>query len=1228
MKYLHLIIAYFVCILLSYPTTKAQAQNTIKAKQLTANTSYQKIISAHFTDYRLLTLDLAALNRALHLPKSTLPIQLQLTATHKLQIQTQPYSICSASFALNSATPKGIQTLPFDTQIHYLAKTQNNQTAQLTLDETVFYATFVDKNQTEWTVQPLSDFVIGANNNQLIMYRADAVRTNKANSCGANSSFLDQTHLPQNPLNRPNSTSCIEEAQLALATDYALLQRIGTPQRIAKYLLAVVNNYQAIYAAVGIHFTVSELLVSNCPTCDTWGAATNSSTLLNNFKDWGNGTNSGFMQPYNVAQLWSGSDFDGQVVGLGAIASVCKNTRYSVVQETGNTFLQMRMLSAHELGHNFGALHDPSSTNFIMRPTITGSATAFSAASINSITHYIVQQSCFSQCTNCHSISNLFLYNRQNQSSQITWIAPPEAQQFAVTLRQLPNNMLLDSLVTTDTFKVFTALEACKGYRADVYSLCANGGVSPLSQSIIIDTVALTGIQLNLVTNGANISWLDTGLDVNIRWRPKGTTTWVNSVLVDEGSYTITGLPTCTPYEVQLRPTCQTNVYAKDTILQLNPAAINGVIVQKASATTVNLIYFPANSSYNYRAQIRNIATNQTVFDALLPPNVSNLIGNLQPCTNYQAVVFADCADGSTGSTATNFFTTADLAIISLTPTNCNTNSSTYNLDLSVGHNHLSPDSNGFTIWVDDVPYPQTYTTTPQNITIPNLPITADTVNVTISDNVFGNSCVSSRQYVSPPMQCACSVLFFEGFEGCYLPNGWTNNAIGTTTAAKWQIGTTTSGHSLDGSCMAFFDDDAFDENGGETVQLTSPSIDLSNYNQVSLQYDYNFNTIAGSFKTEVWNGTAWTTVMQKTSMACGWWGCTYPKATIDVSEYINAAFKIRFTYTDGNGWDFYAAVDNVQLCGFSQLNTCQATFSYSNNTFCANNDYPSPTITGNPNGTFSAIPAGLSINANNGLIDLAASTPATYVVSYTSPLGCTATQTVQILPNCVLTARLKVLLQGNFNSTSNTNPATLKAAGLLPTAQPYRVAPFYYFGDEAVALPTNIPNNVTDWLLLELRDATNPAIVLTQKAAFLLIDGTITDFDAPISGLVSFEHVPNGAYYVAIKHRNHLPVMSAAPIELPNNSNLYSFIPIATRAYGQTQAYLKPNVYGMFAADIDGNGTVQILDFNAWLLQIQNNTNNVYNAADTNLDGLINNLDFEWYKQNAKQMSVPFLRY
>lgn len=1225
MKQLHLIVFYLLC-LYSYPTVVAQTQSTFKANDIAADPSYHKILANYFTQYSLIALDLASINNALHQSNAIMPVQLLLPHSVSLQIMPQANSVCTNGFVLEQQTAKGIQRLPFDTKIHYLAQTQNSKIIPLTLDNEVFYGSFTDKSQTEWFVQPLSDFVIGAASTQLIMYRFDAVLPPKHTACGANSIVLSQTHQPANALDSHiSSPACLENTQLALAADYALLQRIGTPQRVAKYLLAAVNNYQAIYAAVGIHFTVSELFVSACPTCDVWGTVTNSSSLLTNFTNWGNSIDSGFTQAYQVAQLWSGIDFDGQVVGLGNIGSVCGNTRYSVIQETGNTFLQMRMLSAHEIGHNFGALHDALASNYIMRPIITGSATAFSPQSIYDITHTIAQRACFNQCTNCHAVSNLLLYNRLNTSSQIVWIAPPEAQQFAITLRQLPNNALLDSLVTTDTFKVFSALQACQAYTASVYSLCASGGVSPLSQSIIIDSIAITNAQATVILNGAVITWVDTGLDMDIRWRVKGTSIWTNSIVTNGNTYTITGLALCTPYEVQLRPTCGSNSFGKPTLLTLNAATINGVIVQKTTATSVELIYFVPITSYNYRVRVRNIATNQVEYNAILPPNVPNSIGNLQPCTNYQSEVFADCSDGSTSNATINAFTTADLAIISAAPSNCNTGLGNYTLDLSIGHNHLTPDSNGFTVWVNDVPYPQTYTASPQNISIPNLPTTNNTVNLIVSDNVFGSTCVSTRQYQSPPAACACSTLFFEGFEGCYLPIGWTNSAVGATTAARWQTGITANGNSLDGSCMAFFDDDAFDENGGEIVQLTSPSINLTNYSQVWLRYDYNFHTIAGSFSVDVWDGTAWVVVMQKTSLACGWWNCTYPKADIDVSGYINANFKVRFTYNDGNGWDFYAAIDNVSLCGFSALSNCNAAFAYSSAAFCSNNDAPSPTITGNVNGVFSSVPLGLTIDAHSGLIDLDNSAPASYTISYTSPLGCSNSQTVAILPTCSVTARLKVLLQGNFNTTSNTNPATLRAMGLLPVAQPYRAAPFYYFGDEAVALPASIPTNVCDWVLVELRDATNPSLIVAQKAAFLLIDGTISDADAPISGLVRFDHAAAGAYYVAIKHRNHLAVMSALPINLPNNSNLYSFIPAATRAYSNTQAYLKPNVYGMFAGDIDGNGIIQVLDFNRWILQP--NSTNLYDAADTNLDGAINNLDFGWYGQNAKQMAVPFLR-
>ncbi len=65
------------------------------------------------------------------------------------------------------------------------------------------------------------------------------------------------------------------------------------------------------------------------------------------------------------------------------------------------------------------------------------------------------------------------------------------------------------------------------------------------------------------------------------------------------------------------------------------------------------------------------------------------------------------------------------------------------------------------------------------------------------------------------------------------------------------------------------------------------------------------------------------------------------------------------------------------------------ASFSYANNTFCVSDTDPTPTITGLAGGTFTSLPAGLSINATTGEIDLSASTPNSYTVTYTTNGTC-----------------------------------------------------------------------------------------------------------------------------------------------------------------------------------------------------------------------------------------------
>ena len=71
------------------------------------------------------------------------------------------------------------------------------------------------------------------------------------------------------------------------------------------------------------------------------------------------------------------------------------------------------------------------------------------------------------------------------------------------------------------------------------------------------------------------------------------------------------------------------------------------------------------------------------------------------------------------------------------------------------------------------------------------------------------------------------------------------------------------------------------------------------------------------------------------------------------------------------------------------------ASFTYSSATYCTSGTNPSPTITGIPGGTFSATPAGLSINPSTGTIDLSTSTIGTYTLTYATNDSCPNTSSI-----------------------------------------------------------------------------------------------------------------------------------------------------------------------------------------------------------------------------------------
>jgi len=187
---------------------------------------------------------------------------------------------------------------------------------------------------------------------------------------------------------------------------------------------------------------------------------------------------------------------------------------------------------------------------------------------------------------------------------------------------------------------------------------------------------------------------------------------------------------------------------------------------------------------------------------------------------------------------------------------------------------------------------------------------------------------------------------------------------------------------------------------------------------------------------------------------------------------------------------------------------------------------------------------------------------------------GGTVTNNAPVTDNPYVTVNSKIYLQGPF--VSGVMSTTLGASSVLPLAQPYNKAPWNYTGTEQV---TAIPSDVVDWVLIELRSSTTASTTQKKRAGFIKKDGSIVDLDG-ISNL-KFDGINSGNYFIVIKHRNHLDVMSSSTINLSNQSSLYDFRTAASKAYGSNSLVSLGNgFYGMVSGDGDANGFINVLDY------------------------------------------------
>ncbi|HKE96021.1 MAG TPA: M12 family metallo-peptidase, partial [Povalibacter sp.] len=187
--------------------------------------------------------------------------------------------------------------------------------------------------------------------------------------------------------------------ELSIVGDDLFTARYASDQQAREEILTRLNNVDGIYSSqLGIELQASTLTIEGASGSQL-SRETNASKLIEELGTLRSQTPT--LRARGLTHLFTGRELDDTTVGIAYTGGLCSSRYGAGLTQVSRSAGIDALITAHEIGHNFGAVHDGSEqcastpvNQFIMSPSVSQSATTFSQCSLDTIRPRLQSAAC------------------------------------------------------------------------------------------------------------------------------------------------------------------------------------------------------------------------------------------------------------------------------------------------------------------------------------------------------------------------------------------------------------------------------------------------------------------------------------------------------------------------------------------------------------------------------------------------------------------------------------------------------------------------------------------------------------------------------------------------------------------------------------------------------------------------------------------------------------------